>query len=256
MNKNLIAGMLFGGALVLTSNSFAGTDFQFKGVDKVVNGGKIFFEGDVKPFDTNVSAGSLVFTDENGIDFKAFCVDIFNAIDGGNAHNYTEVSLEDAFGDVVAGNVLSLFNNTLKYGVEGLNESQTGSFQLALWEILYESSDNKWDVRNGDFSTYSSIVDDWWYDDSGEPYPIISYTSTGWDEGTLDGANQLLNRVLGNPNKSFQDYNLRVWSTEGSQNIITFDYNGAESSTSVPEPSTLALIALGLLSIRIWKRNA
>lgn len=91
----------------------------------------------------------------NGSSFQTFCVDIFQDFPGwgsGNvANDYNLVLGSTAFGSK-ATDVNKLFTNW--YG-SATNEAKSTAFQLALWEIVYESG-SSYNLSTGTFTASSS----------------------------------------------------------------------------------------------------
>lgn len=91
----------------------------------------------------------------NGNSFQTFCADIFQTFPGWGsanvANDYALVSGATKFGSR-ASDVNKLFTNW--YGSANTQAGST-AFQLALWEVIYESG-STYDVGNGTFTAKSS----------------------------------------------------------------------------------------------------
>lgn len=100
-----------------------------------------------------VYAGEMV-GNLNGGSFETFCVDIFQTFPGwGSANKSTDYSLvlgSTAFGSR-ATDVNKLFTNWYS---SATTEAASTAFQLALWEIVYESGSG-YDVGSGTFTAMS-----------------------------------------------------------------------------------------------------
>lgn len=88
----------------------------------------------------------------NGNSFQTFCADIFQAFAGWGPSNanssYSLVAGSTAFGASKSTDVNKLFTNW--YGSAN-NEANSTAFQLALWEIVYESG-SSYDLGTGTFT--------------------------------------------------------------------------------------------------------
>ena len=151
----------------------------------------------------------------NGNSFQTFCADIFQAFPGwGVAANYSLVSGSTAFGATKATDVNKLFTNW--YG-SATTEAKSTAFQLALWEIIYETG--SYDLSNGNFTASST--------------PNGSATAAIYAD-----ANNMLNNLgtLGSVYTQVDVY----------QNA---DYQDFTTISTVPEPESyvLALASLGVL---------
>lgn len=98
---------------------------------------------DVGPL--NVRAGGFALTGNlygNGVEnFTAFCLDIATRIRNGRNYEATSTPFpSDPLTTTQVANIARLFNTA--YGIPGLrsNAAQSAGFQLALWEIIYETA--------------------------------------------------------------------------------------------------------------------
>ena len=139
---------------------------------------------------------------------------------------YSVTSLEDAYGTKKAVYISELWGRYYDSSWAGdgpfnwQQDSEAAAFATALWEIIYEDSPLKWDVK----------VDSTW-------------DGTGFrtDFGGAFIANKYLNSLDGTGPMA----DLRVFSFAGSQDYIA----------QVPEPTTVVLFGLGGLGLFRRKRK-
>jgi RNAse (barnase) inhibitor barstar len=105
----------------------------------------------------DVWAGGLALTTTPGNaagNFVAWCLDIFTQLDLPEEYNVTPTPFSTTSGTIDSGridNVKKLFNtaySTLALG----NSAQSAGFQLALWEILYETTAGPLSLTTGGFN--------------------------------------------------------------------------------------------------------
>jgi hypothetical protein len=139
---------------------------------------------------------------------------------------YSVTSLEDAFGTKKAVYISELWGRYYDSSWSGdgpfnwQQDSEAAAFATALWEIIYEDSQLKWDVK----------VDATW-------------DGTGF-RTDFGGAN-IANKYLSNLDGTGPMADLRVFSYGGSQDYIA----------QVPEPTTVVLFGLGGLGLFRRKRK-
>ncbi|MCC5885017.1 MAG: PEP-CTERM sorting domain-containing protein [Gammaproteobacteria bacterium] len=166
---------------------------------------------------TGVKAGEFSFDVSNdlsglfGDELLGFCIDVTNTLKNGS---YTVQAIEDSSFNAVAGWLGNLFDTHYDSISNG---AQSAAFQLAIWEIIYDAGN--FDLGTGNFraSNFSTAI--------------------GIAEDTfLDG---LQNQI----SSQYQFYVLLPDNPTNNQAILTW------KPKPVPEPGSLALIALGLLLV-------
>lgn len=162
-------------------------------------------------------AFSTAATDQSGL-FAAWCVDIFQSTNfNESVKDYSRVSAITALGVSKANSLQLLANESLGLVHDGKTSS---AFQLAIWEIVNETG-NHFDLTKGSFSA------------SGSSYGAIELANS-WLIGLSSG--DVATR-----------YDLAVLASPSRQDLAVF--------TRVPEPGTLALLALGVLGFAATRRK-
>lgn len=215
-----------------------------------------------KPISGNVHAGEFKLQTTEGLDFYAFCADIFHKL----AKGATTYQMDALTAGSVAGigsweiaRLGYLFDN---YGIH-LNDPAKGkeltAFQLTLWEILFENGTNQGN-QNGNplskgnfyvtgFGDADDLANDWIKDiyknakdgTESEKYDLFFLTSSSTcNENYKSGA------------KKGQ---CKEWSQD-SQNLISWKAKpeDPQDPNEIPEPMPLVLLTAGLLALGFTRK--
>lgn len=207
-----------------------------------------------------VTAGQFSMSTNDGIDFYAFCVDIFNNIQ--TSHNYISSNISP-FGwtDKQSSQVSYLFDNYDNVTINGVESSlgsgvtaeHAGAFQLALWEILNEE-DNDLDYLAGNPNGLSKNL----------------FRASGMDASVKGAAETWVTAAWNFAGDAYESFKYDFEYASGSapvaaafraygsgpvsQDLIIWKEKGGSGGDEIPggeipEPAPLALIGLGLLGL-------
>jgi hypothetical protein len=217
--------------------SFAGvtqaqaTDLSFSAFSHGAQTVKATLTAPNAPYSELVQAGGVTASMDGGASFTTYCVDLFESISLGPTYtNYVAVKGDaHAFSNTNANtDIGKLFG-----GAHVVNSATTeAAFQIAVWELAYETS-GTYSLANGtaQFSGGSAA-----------------------SSGALALASTWLNAV----STASSTYSLNVLESVGSDGVLGHQdqvYAGEAITVAVPEPSTYALMAAGLLCIGFLGRR-
>lgn len=220
------------GLLLISSSSAFAAPFKLEKTYSSIFGGggneslRIVNTG-TPNLDARVRAGGFRVTDTtNNINLIAWCVDIAHSLTLKGLYEITSTPFSNtfSFSQAQKDNITSLFETAFR-DLDLTNNSQSAGFQLALWEIAYESSGTL-DVENGTFSTVASM-------------------------GAVDAANGFLDN-LGGP--VTQSYKVNYYESLGYENGTRYSQN-LVSVTPVPLPAAGLLLGCGLAGLYLTGRR-
>lgn len=153
--------------------------------------------------------------------FTAFCVDLLQYISNGN-NTYATSSTPATFPDARTANLKKLFETGYK-GLDLTNAAKSAGFQLAVWEIAFESG-GTYDIFSGNFKS-----------------------NLGPGNAAANFAKTLLDNLNGAKTQSYQ---LTFFTSAGNQDVVTV------SEVPVPAAGLMLLAGLGGLAALRRKRKA
>lgn len=165
-----------------------------------------------------VYAGGFNALLEGSQAFITYCVDTAQSFNWGQVFNVTSVAASDKFGATKALAMGQLYSQHFG-NISNANES--AAFQLALWEIVNEASSNAFSLSAGIFK------------------------ATPWNAAVTSLASNWLNTLSG----TGDSYDLIVWTNPNYQDQVMATSSVKPSSTTVPEPKTLALVLAGFIAM-------
>ncbi|MEP7156837.1 MAG: PEP-CTERM sorting domain-containing protein [Betaproteobacteria bacterium] len=159
------------------------------------------------------------FNTTNGTSsFVSWCVDIVqNTYLGVGVNNYTLVNAASV-SQIGAARADALGRLATQYLGQVNNATTSAAFQLAAWEIVFETAGNPYNMSGGNFLAW------------------------GASDNSIGLAQTWLNNLPGS-----STYSVSVWSSPTHQDLAVF--------TNVPEPATLGLLAIGLIGAGFAKKR-
>lgn len=219
MNRILKKSALALAAIGLFASASAQADSLV--LDQDIN--SLSFNVDVNGTNHDVLAGSFNVSNlTTGGSFLAFC---FELLQGVNVGSLTPPGLDFTASPTASADLQTLFNQTFS-GLNLNSAVELAGFQIAIWETL----DNN-DLYSGNYSNWSGATN-----------------STDENEA-LDSAWIFLEKLTAN-DPATGNYTLTSWSNPNSQDLVQ-----ATPGSTVPEPASLTLGALGLAGLAALRRR-
>jgi hypothetical protein len=217
MRRLVFAAALAASVAISTAAGASTTLSQQNSSDVFDGGGHATVSNISNRSDIRASAGGFRLTDGTN-KFVAWCLDVFDYLSLPGKYDITTTPFtnREVLSPTKIGNIQSLFDNNYSDAML-TNNNESAGFQMALWELIYETG-NVFDVSAG-----------------------------GWSATAATSAVNYANSFLGNLGASAsQHFNLTFYQgldpRDGyGQNLV--------SATPVPLPATAGLLALGLLGL-------
>lgn len=216
-----------------------------------------------KPIQGNVLAGEFKFKTAEGLDFYAFCADIFNTLKTGGTTTYQMNALTAenvaGIGSWEIARLGYLFDNYGSYLDDPTKGKELTAFQLTLWEILFENGNNqgnnngdplsKGNFKVGGFGDADDLANIWIKDiyDNAEN----GKESELYDLFFLKSSSTCVSKYTSGTKKG----QCKEWSQD-SQNLISWKAKpeDPQDPNEIPEPMPLVLLTAGLLALGFTRK--
>ncbi|WP_350282631.1 hypothetical protein [Nitrosomonas sp.] len=215
-----------------------------------------------KPIQGNVYAGEFKFKTAEGLDFYAFCADIFHALNPAATTYQMDALTAGSVAGIGSWEIARLgylFDNYGSYLDDPTKGKELAAFQLTMWEILFENGNTQGNKNGSPLSTGNfkvngfgdadNLANTWIkdiYDNAengkeSELYDLFFLTSSStcvskYTSGTKKGQ-------------------CREWSQD-SQNLISWKTKpeDPQDPNEIPEPMPLVLLTAGLLALGFTRK--
>ncbi|SFU41805.1 PEP-CTERM protein-sorting domain-containing protein [Nitrosomonas eutropha] len=237
-----------------------------------------------KPIQGNVYAGEFKFQTSEGLDFYAFCADIFHTLKSGTTYQMDALTTGSVagIGSWEIARIGYLFDNYGNYLDKSANGKELTAFQLTMWEILFENGKNqgnqngsslsKGNFQVGGFGDADDLANTWINDiyknakegEESKKYNLFFLTSSEHVSGKeLTGYEQKCSKYKNGVCTKWKDDKTkpiyRDIYTQDSQNLISWvakkDIEEDPNAPSeIPEPMPLVLLTAGLLALGFTRK--
>jgi len=191
----------------------------------------------------STAAGGFHMQDDAGNSLIAWCLDLFGALTDDHTYETTESPFSGRqIAATTLANIQSLFDTNYK-NLDLDDDGQSGGFQLALWEVLYERTDT-YNIDGGD------------YGDRGSFYA----KSRGTDEDAVTWANKFLGNIANDTTGKIFDLTFydadalteewkKIWWNIDYQDLVSASEIPPSQTPEVPLPATAWLLGGGLAAL-------
>ncbi|WP_347887715.1 hypothetical protein ABHF54_06850 [Nitrosomonas europaea] len=214
-----------------------------------------------KPIQGNVYAGEFKFKTAEGLDFYAFCADIFHTLKSGITYQMDALTAGSVagIGSWEIARLGYLFDNYGNYLNDPTKGKELTAFQLTMWEILFENGNNQGN-KNGDPLSKGNFKVDGFGDADNLANTWIKDIYDNAEDGTeselydlffLTSSSTCISKYTSGAKKG----ECKEWS-QNSQNLISWTAKpeDPQDPNEIPEPMPLVLLTAGLLALGFTRK--